>query len=134
MAEQNEQLIDELLVMECQDGSAKALEALVARWQKRLWRYAYRVCRPGDQDTPQRVFARHRLKGGKEQAFSEVLSGLDLHHPPCQELIANRHLATALQTSLQFSWVLQDVRNLQRKTSNMTIGVQFTVPLNFLGM
>ncbi len=43
-------------------------------------------------------------------------------------------LATALQTSLQFSWVLQDVRNLQRKTSNVTIGVQFTVPLNFLGM
>jgi RNA polymerase sigma-70 factor (ECF subfamily) len=43
MAERNEQLIDELLVMECQDGSAKALEALVARWQKRLWRYAYRL-------------------------------------------------------------------------------------------
>ena len=43
-------------------------------------------------------------------------------------------LATAFQTSLQFSWVLQDVRNLQRKTSNVTIGVQFTVPLNFLGM
>jgi RNA polymerase sigma factor (sigma-70 family) len=43
MPEQNEQLVDELLVMECQDGSAKALEALVARWQERLWRYAYRL-------------------------------------------------------------------------------------------
>jgi RNA polymerase sigma factor (sigma-70 family) len=43
MTEQNEQLIDELLVMECQDGNAKALEALVSRWQKRLWRYAYRL-------------------------------------------------------------------------------------------
>ena len=43
-------------------------------------------------------------------------------------------LATALQTSLQVSWVLLDVRNLQRKTSSMTIGVQMTVPLNFLGM
>jgi RNA polymerase sigma factor (sigma-70 family) len=43
MTEQNEQLIDELLVMECQDGSAKALEVLVSRWQKRLWRYAYRL-------------------------------------------------------------------------------------------
>jgi RNA polymerase sigma factor (sigma-70 family) len=42
MTEQNE-LIDQLLVMECQDGSAKALEALVSRWQKRLWRYAYRL-------------------------------------------------------------------------------------------
>ncbi len=43
MAEQNEQLIDELLVMECQDGNAKALETLVSRWQKRLWRYACRL-------------------------------------------------------------------------------------------
>ena len=43
-------------------------------------------------------------------------------------------LATALQTSLQVGWVLLDVRNLQRKTSSLTIGVQMTVPLAFLGM
>ena len=43
MTESNEQLVDELLVMECQDGSAKALELLVSRWQKRLWQYAYRL-------------------------------------------------------------------------------------------
>jgi hypothetical protein len=36
------------------------------------------------------VFERHRLKGAKEQGFSEVLSGLDLHHPPCSDLIANQ--------------------------------------------
>ena len=36
------------------------------------------------------VFERHHLKGAKEQGFSEVLSGLDLHHPPCQDLIANQ--------------------------------------------
>jgi RNA polymerase sigma factor (sigma-70 family) len=41
--EQNEQLVDELLVMESQDGSAEALAALVSRWQRRLWRYAYRL-------------------------------------------------------------------------------------------
>lgn len=34
-----EQLIDEILVMDCQSGSGKALEMLVSRWQKRLWRY-----------------------------------------------------------------------------------------------
>ena len=33
---------------------------------------------------------RHQLKGGLEPRFSEVLSDLDLHHPPCQELIANQ--------------------------------------------
>ncbi len=41
MAEETEQLIDEILVMDAQTGSVKALEALVSRWQKRLWRYAY---------------------------------------------------------------------------------------------
>lgn len=38
-----EQLIDEILVMDCQSGSVKALEALVSRWQKRLWQYAYKL-------------------------------------------------------------------------------------------
>lgn len=41
MTDDSEQLIDEILVMDAQSGSAKALEALVERWQKRLWRYAY---------------------------------------------------------------------------------------------
>jgi RNA polymerase sigma-70 factor (ECF subfamily) len=38
-----EQLVDEILVMDCQSGSIKALETLVSRWQKRLWRYAYNL-------------------------------------------------------------------------------------------
>jgi len=38
-----EQLVDEILVMDCQNGSVKALEMLVSRWQKRLWQYAYRL-------------------------------------------------------------------------------------------
>ena len=36
-----EQLIDEILVLDCQSGRVKALEILVSRWQKRLWHYAY---------------------------------------------------------------------------------------------
>jgi RNA polymerase sigma factor (sigma-70 family) len=38
-----EQLVDEILVMDCQSGSVKAMEMLVARWQKRLWKYAYNL-------------------------------------------------------------------------------------------
>jgi RNA polymerase sigma-70 factor (ECF subfamily) len=38
-----EQLVDEILVMDCQYGSVKALDMLVSRWQKRLWRYAYNL-------------------------------------------------------------------------------------------
>jgi RNA polymerase sigma-70 factor (ECF subfamily) len=38
-----EQLVDEILVMDCQSGSLKAMEMLVSRWQKRLWRYAFNL-------------------------------------------------------------------------------------------
>jgi RNA polymerase sigma-70 factor (ECF subfamily) len=38
-----EQLVDEILVMDCQSGNVKALDMLVSRWQKRLWGYAYRL-------------------------------------------------------------------------------------------
>jgi RNA polymerase sigma-70 factor (ECF subfamily) len=34
---------DQLLVMDAQDGDAKAMESLVGRWQKRLWHHAYRL-------------------------------------------------------------------------------------------
>ncbi len=43
MKNAKEQIVDELLVMEAQDGNAKAMEALVSRWQKRLWHHAYRL-------------------------------------------------------------------------------------------
>ncbi|MBN1803703.1 MAG: RNA polymerase sigma factor [Sedimentisphaerales bacterium] len=43
-----EQLVDEILILDCQSGSAKAPEILVSRWQKRLWKYAYNLT--GDAD------------------------------------------------------------------------------------
>jgi hypothetical protein len=74
---------------ECQQAQKFA----TLRWKQEgdlMWRFAYRVCRPGQKDTPQGVFQRHRLKGAKEQGFSEVLGTLDLHHPPCKDLLANQ--------------------------------------------
>jgi RNA polymerase sigma-70 factor (ECF subfamily) len=41
VARESESLMDEILVLDCQMGSLGALEALVSRWQKRLWRHAY---------------------------------------------------------------------------------------------
>ena len=38
----------------------------------------------------QAVFERHHLKGDRERLLSDVLSDLDLHHPPCAALMANR--------------------------------------------
>ena len=72
---------------------AQVQKFATVRWKKEgdlMWRYAYTVCRAGEKDRPQAVFERHHLKGAKEQGFSEVLTGLDLHHPPCLGLIANQ--------------------------------------------
>lgn len=64
----------------------------VARWKKdgeMFWRYAFVACDERRTDAAA-ILSRHRLKGGKEQLFKEVLRGLDLHHPPCESLTANR--------------------------------------------
>ena len=63
-----------------------------ARWKKGdelFWRYAF-VAHESRRTDAAAIMARHRLKGGKEQLFKEVLRGLDLHHPPCESLVANR--------------------------------------------
>jgi hypothetical protein len=77
-----------------QPGERAQVQTFAAvRWKHEgdlLWRYAYVACKAGNQDGPQAVFERHRLKGAKEQGFSELLSGLDLHHPPCMDLVANQ--------------------------------------------
>ena len=64
----------------------------VARWKKEdemFWRYGF-VAHDERRSDAEAILARHRLKGGKEQLFKEVLRGLDLHHPPCESLMANR--------------------------------------------
>lgn len=75
------------------DGMEAAQQFAACRWKKTgemFWRYAFVACEKEATRTPQAVFERHRLKGACEQRFSEVLSDLDLHHPPCLSLIANR--------------------------------------------
>ena len=75
-------------------GEAKAAVTFATLRRKRdgdlLWRYAFVACEPGEGWEPQAVFQRHALKGDKERGFSELLSDLDLHHPPCQRLVANQ--------------------------------------------
>ena len=63
--------------------------------------YGFIACDDAQAD-PQRVGERHHLKGEKEQLFSEVLNGLDLHRPPCSALIANQvyYLIAALAYDL----------------------------------
>jgi len=40
---QHDRLNDELLVLRCQEGDTEAFELLVGRWQRRLWRHAWRL-------------------------------------------------------------------------------------------
>jgi len=65
MTDQSEQIVDELLVMECQDGSVQALDRLVRRWQKRLWHYACRLT--GDPEAAWEVM---------QESWLSVLRGL----------------------------------------------------------
>ena len=55
-----------------------------------FWQYGHVACVPGELSSAQLVLERHQLKGACEQRFSEVLSDLDLHHPPCEDLLANQ--------------------------------------------
>jgi hypothetical protein len=74
------------------EGSDFTFPLSVARWKKddeMFWRYAF-VAHDQRRSDAEAIMARHRLKGGKEQLFKEVLRGLDLHHPPCESLTANR--------------------------------------------
>jgi hypothetical protein len=55
-----------------------------------FWRYQFVACKEHEHlKEPRAAFERHRLKGDKERAFSELLSDFDLHRPPCKSLIAN---------------------------------------------
>jgi hypothetical protein len=58
--------------------------------EEMFWRYHFVATKEHESlKTPLAAFERHRLKGDKERAFSELLSDLDLHHPPCHSLEAN---------------------------------------------
>jgi RNA polymerase sigma-70 factor (ECF subfamily) len=43
MTRDREPILDELLVLRCREGSRRAFELLVRRWQERLWRHAHRL-------------------------------------------------------------------------------------------
>ena len=96
----------------------------VARWKKNdelFWRYAF-VAHDQSRTDAEAILARHRLKGGKEQLFKEVLRGLDLHHPPCESLTANRMfyaiaaLAYNLMKAVQLLCLPEECQSWQLKT------------------
>jgi len=71
MSDSSEQLVDEILVMDSQTGSAKAMEMLVRRWQKRLWHHAYRLI--GDSEGAWDVM---------QETWLGIIKGLRKLHDP----------------------------------------------------
>ena len=93
------------------EGRKGAQLFAAVRWRDGLFdRYSFIACDPA-QTNGQRVFERHHLKGDKERLFSEVLSGLDLHRPPCSNLLANQvyYLIAALAYNLMIAIKLLDL-------------------------
>jgi hypothetical protein len=86
-----------------------------------FWHHHFVVTHAADS-TPQAVCERHRLKGDRERLFSEVLSDLDLHHPPCQALAANRvyyalaTLAYNVLQALKLIWLPAEVQPQRVRT------------------
>lgn len=106
------------------EGCQCALSFAVVRFRRAdemFWNYRFVVCDESRADAAA-VFARHRLKGEKELLLKEVLRGLDLHHPPCQELNANQMfyavaaLAYNVLTALKLLHLPDDCQGWQLKT------------------
>jgi hypothetical protein len=79
------------LIRHTPEGSEQTFDFAVVRFRKEgemFWSYRFLAC-AGTRREAAAIFARHKLKGEKEQLLKEVLRGLDLHHPPCAELNAN---------------------------------------------
>jgi len=93
------------------EGRSTAQLYAVSRRRDGLFdRYGFIACDDAQTDAAL-VGERHHLKGEKEQLFSEVLNGLDLHRPPCSALIANQiyYLIAALAYDLMVAIKLLDL-------------------------
>ncbi len=95
------------------EGRSVAQKFAVSRRQDGLFEcYGFIACDEAQSDAA-RVGERHHLKGEKEQLFSEVLNGLDLHRPPCSALRANQvyYLIAALAYDLMVAIKLLDLND-----------------------
>ncbi len=71
MTKSSEHILDQLLVMDAQDGDVKAMEKLISRWQKQLWGHAFRMT--GDNQAAWDV---------TQQSWLGIIKGLRKLHDP----------------------------------------------------
>ncbi len=105
-----DQLVDEILVMDAQDGKARAMEMLVSRWQKRLWQHAFRLT--ADEQAAWDV---------TQQSWLGIIKGLRKLHDPA----SFRAWAYKITTNKSIDWIrknkavkqvsLDEIQNHQQK-------------------
>lgn len=95
MAKASEQIIDEILVLDCQAGRAKAMEILVSRWHRRLWQHAYRLV--GDTDAAWDI---------TQQSWLTIIKGLRKLREPAHFTA----WAYRITTSKAVDWIRRDQR------------------------
>ena len=100
-----EQLVDEILVMDCQSGSVKALEMLVTRWQKRLWRYACRLT--GEPEAAWDV---------TQESWLGIVRGIYRLNDPARF----RPWAYRIVTNKAHDWIRKDARAPQVQADRIT--------------
>jgi RNA polymerase sigma-70 factor, ECF subfamily len=86
----SEQIVDELLVMDCQSGRTRALDMLVSRWQKRLWQHAYRLV--GDTEATWDI---------TQQSWLGIIKGLQRLNDPANF----RAWAYKITTNKAMDWI-----------------------------
>ena len=105
-----------------------------------LWRYAYIICgQPDgglmplhDPAAARAMFPRHHYKGALEHGFSNLLSDLDLHHPPCQSFAAKEMwytLGALAHNLLRAVQILHLKDDLQKQRFRQLIRWWMTVPV-----
>jgi RNA polymerase sigma-70 factor (ECF subfamily) len=110
-----QQLVDEILVMDAQDGKARAMEMLVSRWQKRLWQHAFRLT--ADEQAAWDV---------TQQSWLGIIKGLRKLHDPANF----RAWAYRITTNKSIDWIrknrtvkqisIDDIQDHQQKEKNDT--------------
>ena len=115
MSQELSNIEDQLLVMDAQDGNVKAMEQLVSRWQKRLWKYAFRLT--SDQQAAWDV---------TQQSWLGIIKGLGKLHDPANF----KAWAYKITTNKAINWIrkyrsakkvsFDDIQEPQHKTKEDT--------------
>jgi RNA polymerase sigma-70 factor (ECF subfamily) len=109
--------VDEILVLDCQSGSVKAMEILVSRWQKRLWQYAYNLT--GNVDASWDI---------TQESWLSIIKSLRKLHDPARF----RAWAYRITTNKSIDWIrknktlkrvgledIQEQQSIQKKDSGI---------------